>query len=81
MAIGSGGLLLLPALSEGQMNPSNLSRTCPLCGSSKLVDVEPSDEQIATGVTCVLHCECGAIITLSVQKKVKPESPAPKENA
>jgi hypothetical protein len=45
------------------------------------MDVEPTDEQAATGVTCVMQCECGAFITLSVQKNGKSDSPAPKENA
>jgi hypothetical protein len=60
--------------------PNIVSRTCPLCGSAHLKDIPPTDEQIAAGVSCVLHCECGAVITLSVQK-LKTSAPAPKENA
>ena len=51
-------------------------RLCPICGSSKIVVVEPNAIQVMSGVAHVLKCECGAIITLSV---VKP-SRAPYED-
>jgi hypothetical protein len=43
-------------------------RVCPLCGSTKIAVAEPDTEQAAAGVTCILNCECGAVITLAVRQ-------------
>jgi transcription elongation factor Elf1 len=42
---------------------------CPLCGSKSVIVSDPNAAQTAVGATCTLKCECGAVVTLDVEKK------------
>jgi hypothetical protein len=55
-------------------------RACPLCGSRNVVISEPNPDQAAAGVTCVLICECGAVVTLSEVQPKKHDGRADNSN-
>jgi hypothetical protein len=62
-----------------RMSQSTTVRACPLCGSKQITVMQADAEQAAAGVTCILKCECGAVVTLSVLQRGKNGAPVTKE--